>query len=89
MKRFFVSAAILAILSGCAIQTPTVSTTADVKACLTREAQARITDGSAMAAPIRTTVGAILNACLVPADQTPEARQTAQAILTALMQQGK
>jgi len=59
----------------------------DMKACFTKEAQARILDGSALASPVKTTVQAMLNACMTEEEQTPSNYQIAQSILTGLMKQ--
>jgi len=67
--------------------------TVDMKSCLISEAQSAIQDGSAFAAPVRTTVRKMSTACLnkvmAPQAQTPavvsETKQEAQNILTALM----
>ena len=56
------------------------------KACLTKEAEACILDGSALASPIRTTVQKMLNACLTSEEQTPATQQMAQGILSGLLQ---
>ena len=71
----------------------TETTTTDMKSCLMSEAQSAIQDGSAFAAPVRTTVRKMSTICLnkimAPQDQTPavvsETKQEAQNILTTLM----
>jgi len=57
----------------------------DMKACLTEQAQARILDGSALAAPVKTTVQEMLNACLTAEEQTPANYEIAKSILTGLI----
>lgn len=65
----------------------------DLKACLTSEALAAVQDGSAFAAPMRTTAKKVATACLnkmmTPAEQTPavvsETQSQARTVLTQLM----
>ena len=84
MKKLYAIVA-LGMLASCAM-TKTMSDTSDIKACLMQAAEARVADGSAFAAPVRTTVKAMLNACLVGDSQTSEWMPVAQGILTALME---
>lgn len=75
-------------LTACEGQT-FLSKRADVQDCLMKEAQNRIVDGSAFAAPIRTTAQNMVNACLTAEEQTPVMQQLAQRILTNLMQEAE
>ena len=75
------------LLAACQGGMMSLPTGEQLKTCLTNEALARIQDGSALAAPVRTTAKKMLNACLLPEEQTPESNVLAQTILTALMQE--
>ena len=71
----------------------TTDNNTDLKACLTGEALAAVQDGSAFAAPMRTTAKKVATACLnkmmTPAEQTPavisETQSQARTVLTQLM----
>ena len=76
---------VLVLLAGCAKET-ILTKAKDTKACLTKEAEARVLDGTALAAPVRTTVENMLNACLTKEEQTPATQQLAQGILNGLIQ---
>ena len=92
MKKYiFMLSGIL--LAGCAGQQNFFSATsetgtADLKACLMQEATNRIQDGSALAAPVRTTVKKMVAACLTQsadADDRQSATTLAQDILVQMM----
>ena len=84
----FLCLTLIGLLAGCAAQQQEVKKQVDMKTCLMNEATARVQDGSALAAPIRTTAKKIVAVCLI-GDETPEtqqsALQTTQDILTNLM----
>ncbi|MBQ7412994.1 MAG: hypothetical protein IJV07_01805 [Alphaproteobacteria bacterium] len=80
---------LMGLLTACAGENGLLPQKNDLKTCLTNEALARIQDGSALAAPVRTTAKKMVVACLVGEDETTETKQTAttmaQDILSALM----
>ena len=78
---------ICCLLAACQGGMMPLPTGEELKTCLTNEALARIQDGSALASPIRTTAQKMLNACMMPQEQTAESKALAQTILTALMQE--
>ena len=81
------------LLAGCAGQQSFFSAvsesgTSDLKACLMQEATNRIQDGSALAAPVRSTVKKMVAACLTSsADSNDRQSATvlAQDILVQMM----
>ena len=84
MKKIFCLTLIL-LLAGCTGET-VLTKAKDTKACLKKEAEARIADGSALASPVRTTAKQMLDACLTKEEQTPGTQQMAQGVLTGLLQ---
>jgi len=84
MKKLF-CLTMLVLLAGCSGES-IMNKAKDAKACLTKEAEARILDGSALAAPVKTTAKSMLDACLTAEEQTPATQQMAQSILTGLIQ---
>jgi len=75
------------LLTACQNGMLSLPTGEELRTCLTNEALVRIQDGSALASPIRTTAQKMLNACMLPQEQTAESKALAQTILTALMQE--
>ena len=91
MKKYILLLSI-GLLAGCAggksfLKSETGAAAVDLKACLTQEAANRIQDGSALAAPVRTTVKKMVLACLAPnadAENRQSATQLAQDILVQM-----
>ena len=87
MMKKYICVALLGLLAGCVDGSEFFGDEADTKSCLTAQATAYIQDGSASASPMRTTVKKMMNACLMPEEQTPATTQMAKSILTTLMNQ--
>ena len=87
MKKY-IAIALAGLVAACELPQQILSEQTDLKTCLTNEALARIQDGSALAAPVRTTAKKMVAACLPDTqstEQTQSARTLAQEILTQLM----
>lgn len=94
MKKYLPLCALF--LGACAQQFPTSASLADtatqasLDACLMREAQAAVADGSAFAAPLKTTARGIVGACFDVLSLSSEsleasATQKTQALLARLL----
>jgi len=83
--RKYMYIALMGLLAGCVNTSTPEQKKSDMQSCLTEKATAYIQDGSAIAAPMRSTVKKMLNACVAPEVQTPEDKQLAQSILSSLM----
>ena len=75
------------LLAACQEGMLSLPTGEQLKTCLTNEALTRIQDGSALAAPVRTTAKKMLDACMPAEEQTAEDKALAQTILTAMMRE--
>lgn len=88
MKKYLYLS-LMGLLTACTGGQEVLAPESDLKTCLTNEAIARIQDGSALAAPVRTTAKKMVAACLTGSKETTETKQTAttmaQNILSALM----
>lgn len=89
MKKYLYLS-LMGLLTACANGNSLLPQKNDLKTCLTNEAIARIQDGSALAAPVRTTAKKMVIACLTEEEEkTTETKQTAttmaQDILSTLM----